>query len=294
MGITGIVALCMLVYGINWLKGIHMSQPSDYFCAKSQDINGLTKSSSVLVDGVYVGIVRDIEYDHVNPGNVIVEVGLDTELRIPKGNNAELVSELMEGVRMDILLVSNPREKYAIGSATPGTLNNGIMENVMKLMPQAEGMLPKLDSILASLNNTVGDRSIPFMLHSIETTTANFTVVSFQVKGLMSENIPQLTGKLSTIGDSSVAISGSLKGVDYSATFQKVDAILANIGMITEKLNSRDNTIGLPFNDPALYNNLNATTRNTTSLLEGLRTHPRWCIHFSLSEKKDRWQTFSI
>ena len=26
IGIAGIVALCVLVYGINWLKGIHMFQ----------------------------------------------------------------------------------------------------------------------------------------------------------------------------------------------------------------------------------------------------------------------------
>lgn len=67
----------------------------------------------------------------------------------------------------------------------------------------------------------------------------------------MSKDIPQLTGKLNTIGDNFVAISGNLKEVDYSAIFQKVDATLANVKMITEKLNSKDNTIGLLFNDPA-------------------------------------------
>ena len=33
----------------------------------------------------------------------------------PKGSSAELVSELMGGVRMNILLANNPREKYAVG-----------------------------------------------------------------------------------------------------------------------------------------------------------------------------------
>ena len=271
IGIAGIVALCVLVYGINWLKGIHMFQPSSYFYAKFQNVNGLTKSSPVFADGVRVGIVRDIEYDYVNPGNVIVEVELDTELRIPKGSSAELVSELMGGVRMNILLANNPREKYAIGDTIPGTLNNGMM-----------------DSILTSLNNIVGDKSIPSTLHSIETTTANLAVVSSQMKGLMSKDIPQLTGKLNTIGDNFVAISGNLKEVDYSAIFQKVDATLANVKMITEKLNSKDNTIGLLFNDPALYNNLNATTENAASLLEDLKAHPKRYVHFSLFGKKDK------
>jgi hypothetical protein len=104
----------------------------------------------------------------------------------------------------------------------------------------------------------------------------------------MSKDIPQLTGKLNTIGDNFVAISGNLKEVDYSAIFQKVDATLANVKMITEKLNSKDNTIGLLFNDPALYNNLNATTENAASLLEDLKAHPKRYVHFSLFGKKDK------
>ena len=244
IGIAGIIALCVLIYGINWLKGIHMFQPSSYFYAKFQNVNGLTKSSPVFADGVRVGIVRDIYYDYVNPGNVIVEVELDTELRIPKGSSAELVSELMGGVRMNILLANNPREKYAVGDTIPGKLNNGMMESVAQLMPKVQEMLPKLDSILISLNNILGDKSIPATLHSMETTTANLAVVSSQMKGLMSKDIPQLTGKLNTIGDNFIAISGNLKEIDYAATFKKIDETLANVKILTEKLNSKDNKIG--------------------------------------------------
>ena len=283
IGIAGIIALCVLIYGINWLKGIHMFQPSSYFYAKFQNVNGLTKSSPVFADGVRVGIVRDIYYDYVNPGNVIVEVELDTELRIPKGSSAELVSELMGGVRMN-----NPREKYAVGDTIPGKLNNGMMESVAQLMPKVQEMLPKLDSILISLNNILGDKSIPATLHSMETTTANLAVVSSQMKGLMSKDIPQLTGKLNTIGDNFIAISGNLKEIDYAATFKKIDETLANVKILTEKLNSKDNTLGLLFNDPSLYNNLNATTENAASLLEDLKAHPKRYVHFSLFGKKDK------
>ena len=288
IGIAGIIALCVLVYGINWLKGIHMFQPSSYFYAKFQNVNGLTKSSPVFADGVRVGIVRDIFCDYTNPGNVVVEVELDTELRIPKGSSAELVSELMGGVRMNILLANNPREKYAVGDTIPGTLNNGMMESVAKLMPQVQEMLPKLDSILISLNTILGDKSIPATLHSIEKTTANLAVVSSQVKGLMSNDIPQLTSKLNTIGDNFVTISGNLKEVDYAATFKKIDETLSNVKMLTEKLNSKDNTLGLLFNDPTLYNNLNATTENAAGLLKDLKEHPKRYVHFSLFGKKDK------
>ena len=288
IGIAGIIALCILVYGINYLKGINMFKPSSYFYVKFQNVNGLAKSSPVFADGVRVGIVRDIYYDYNQAENVIVEVELDTELRIPKGSSAELVSELMGGVRMNILLANNPREKYAVGDTIPGKLNNGMMESVAALMPQIEQMLPKLDSIMISLNNILNNQSIPATLHSVEKTAANLEVASGQLKVLMGRDIPHLTGKLNTIGDNFITISGNLKEIDYAATFKEIEQTLANVKMVTEKLNSKDNTVGLLLNDPQFYNNLNATTANAASLLEDLKEHPKRYVHFSLFGKKDK------
>lgn len=55
--------------------------------------------------------------------------------------------------------------------------------------------------------------------------------------------------------------------------------------MLTEKLNSKDNTVGLLLNDPQLYNNLNQTTINAASLLEDLKEHPKRYVHFSCLAK---------
>lgn len=288
IGIAGIIALCVLVYGINYLKGINMFKPSSYFYVKFKNVNGLAKSSPVFADGVRVGIVRDIYYDYNQAENVVVEVELDTELRIPKGSSAELTSELMGGVRMDILLANNPREKYAIGDTIPGKLNNGMMESVADLMPQIEQMLPKLDSIMTSLNTILGDQSIPATLHSVEKMAANLEVTSGQLKVLMGRDIPQLTGKLNTLGDNFISISDNLKKIDYANTFNEIEQTLANVKIVTEKLNSKDNTVGLLLNDPQLYNNLNATTANAASLLEDLKEHPKRYVHFSLFGKKEK------
>lgn len=288
IGIAGIVALCILVYGINYLKGINMFKPESYFYVKFRNVNGLAQSSPVFADGVRVGIVRDIYYDYNQPENVIVEVEVDNQLRIPKGSSAELVPELMGGVRMNILLANNPRERYAVGDTIPGMLNNGVMEKVTQIMPAVEKMLPKLDSILTSLNTIMADQSIPATLHSIEKTTANLQVASGQLRILMSNDIPQLTGKLNTIGDNFVVISDNLKKVDYAATFQQIDNTIKNVKMITEKLNSKDNTVGLLLNDPQLYDNLNETTINAASLLKDLKEHPKRYVHFSLFGRKDK------
>ena len=113
-------------------------------------------------------------------------------------------------------------------------------------------------------------------------------MASAQMKELMNKDIPQLTNKLNVIGDNFVAISTNLKDVDYAAAFQKIDQTLANVKALTDKLNSKDNTLGLLFNDPGLYNNLNATTENAASLLKDLQAHPKRYVHFSLFGKKDK------
>ena len=288
IGIAAIIALCVLIYGINYLKGIHLFKPSSYFYVKFQNINGLTKSSPVYADGFRVGIVRELYYDYDRPGNVVAEIDVEPDLRIPKGSSAELAAEMLGGVRMNLLLANNPREQYQAGDTSPGGLNSGMMGEVGELVPQLKQMLPKLDSIMASLNTLLADPAIPATLHNIENLTANLSATSGQLQTLMAHDIPQLTGKLNTIGDNFVTISGNLKEIDYAAAMQKVDSTLANVKMITDKLGRKDNTVGLLLNDPTLYNNLNATTANAASLLEDLRLHPKRYVHFSLFGKKDK------
>lgn len=288
IGIAGIIALCILVYGINYLKGIHMFKPTNYFYVKFQNINGLTKSSPVFADGFRVGIVRDLYYDYTQPGKVIAEIDVKPELRIPKGSTAELASELMGGVKMNLLLANNPRERYMTGDTLQGNVNNGIMEQVATIMPQVEKMLPKLDSILASLNTLIGDPALANTLHSVQNTMASMEVTSRQLQSLMSKDIPQFTQKLNTIGENFAVMSDNLKKIDYAASFARIDSTLNNVKMLTDQLGRKDNTIGLLLNDPSLYNNLSATSANAASLLEDLKAHPKRYVHFSLFGKKDK------
>ena len=288
IGIAGIAALCILVYGINYLKGIHMFKPSSYFYVKFENINGLTKSSPVFADGYRVGIVRDLYYDYEKPGNVVAEIDIDPELRIPKGSTAELTADMLGGIKMSLLLANNPRERHEVGDTIPGMLNNGIMGKAADMVPQVEKMLPKLDSILGSLNKLLADPALPATLNNVKDLTASMAVSSRELEKLMKNDIPQLTGKLNTIGDNFALISNNLKEVDYAAAMQKVDSTLANVKALTDRLGQKDNTIGLLLNDPTLYNNLSATSANAASLLEDLKAHPKRYVHFSLFGKKDK------
>ena len=292
IGLAGVVALALLVIGINYFNVVNLFQSTARYYIKFTDINGLAKSSPIFADGYIVGLVSDINYDYANAGNVVVRIDVDPSLRIPKGSTAELTSDFLGAVRMSLLLANNPREKQIPGDTINGSVNAGLMDKAANMVPQLEQMLPKLDSILIALNTLLNNPTIPATLQNVESLTASLNANSRQLESLMKNEVPQLTSKLNEIGDNFAVISANLKEIDYAATMNKVDATLANVKSITDKLEQNDNTVGLLLNDPTLYNNLTETTANAANLLEDLQRHPKRYVHFSIFGKKDKTNEF--
>ena len=156
------------------------------------------------------------------------------------------------------------------------------------LLPQLQRMMPKMDSILGSLNKLLADPALANTLHNAEQLTASLSSTSRQLDKLMHTDVPQLTENINAVTSNLRTISDNLKDVDYASTILKVDSTLANVRLLTEKLNRKDNTLGLLMNDSSLYQNLNATSANAASLLQDLKEHPKRYVHFSLFGKKDK------
>ncbi len=289
IGLIGIIALAMLFFGINYLKGVNMFQAANHYYVDFTNINGLANSSPVFANGYKVGIVRDIQYNYAKPGHVTVEVEVDKEMRIPLGSTGELVTEMLGTVKMNLLLNYSATGFHQSGDTLNGVANNGLMGVAEeKLVPQMEKMLPKMDSILHSLNQLLADPALTATIHNAERLTANLEVTTRQLNGLMQKDLPEITGNLKTIASNFSTISTNLAGIDYASMMNQVNTTLHNVQLLTDKLNRKDNTIGLLFNDPTLYQNLSATTANAASLLEDLQAHPKRYVHFSLFGKKDK------
>ena len=288
IGLIGIAALAMLFFGINYLKGVQMLHASSYYYVEYTDINGLATSSPVFASGYKIGLVRDIQYNHAHPGHVVVEVELDEEMKIPKGSTGELVTEMLGTVKMNLKFNLHSNEYYQPGDTLPGIVNNGLMGVAETIMPKVEQLMPKMDSILHSLNQLLANPALNATLNNAEKITANLNVSTRQLNDLMQNDLPQLTGKMVTLTDNFTTISNHLKSIDYAETFRKIDATLQNVQMLSNKLNSKDNTIGLLLNDPSLYNNLSATSANAASLLQDLQARPKRYVHFSLFGRKDK------
>ncbi len=289
IGIAAIVALIILFIGINYLKGINMFKSESYYHVDYTEVNGLALSSPVYANGFKVGLVRDIQYNFNKPGHITVGIDMDDNIKIPVGSKAELVTEMLGTVKMNLIMNYGENQTIAPGDTIEGYANNGIMAKAEKdLLPQMEKMMPKLDSILSSLNKILADPAIGNTLKNAEQITASLNQTSSHLQRLMSNDIPKLTGNVTAITEDLKVISGNLKGIDYAATFNKIDETLKNVYALTDKLNKKDNTIGLLLNDPELYNNLNATSENAASLLKDLQENPKRYVHFSLFGRKSK------
>lgn len=289
-----LVAICGLVImfiGMNFLKGLNLFSSTSTYFISFDDISGLSSSAPIYADGYKVGAVSDIQYDYDKSGNIIIKAEIDKQLRIPQGSSAEIVSDMLGNVKVNLLLANNPRERVAIGGIINGNINNGAMGQLQDMVPTVMAILPKLDSIAASLNVLLADPALANSLHNVEKVTGNLTVTTTQLNTLLTNlnhDVPGMMKKAGNVLDNTTTLTANLSKVDVAGTMAKVDATLQNVEEFTAQLNDREGSLGLLMHDPALYNNMNSTLRSADSLLIDLKAHPKRYVHFSLFGRKDK------
>ena len=299
IALVAIAGVVVLFFGLQFLKGLSLLGNSNTYPVSFTDISGLSASSPVYANGYPVGIVRGIQYDYQNSEKVVVQVELDDEMRVPQGTSAELETELMGGVKMNLILGDNPTKHLEPGDTLTGGPSHGVMAQLGEAMPEVLALVPKLDSILVNLNRLTADPALAQTLQNAESLTANLDQASRRLNTLMANDLPVTLGKLNRTLDNAERLSGNLAAIDVNSTMQSVNNTLADAqqfvnqlnGMTTDlnsKLTSKDNTLGLFLNDRGVYDNLNGTLKSADSLLIDLKAHPKRYVHFSVFGKKDK------
>ena len=59
VGIMAVVAIFVLYFGLNFLKGVDIFSPINYYYATYENVGGLVPSSPVYIKGFKVGQVED-------------------------------------------------------------------------------------------------------------------------------------------------------------------------------------------------------------------------------------------
>ncbi len=291
IALAGILGIVVLFFGMQYLKGLSVFSNDSAYYVKFGDVSGLSASSPVYANGYKIGVVKEIVYDFDAAGKIVAVLGLNKEMRLPRGSRAELASDLLGNIKINVILGENPIDILQPGDTITGGMEMGVMNKVGEMMPYIESMLPKLDSILGSLNALLADPALRNTLHSVEGMTANLNATSRELQALstnLNQKVPAMMTHANKVLDNTQTLTANLAGIDVEGMTAKVNQTLQNVEQMTQKLNSNEGSLGLLMRDATLYHNLSNTAASADSLLIDLKAHPKRYVHFSVFGKKEK------
>ncbi len=281
IGLSVLIAALVLFFGINYLKGINLFKAANYYYVSYTNVNGLTVSAPVTINGFKVGQVRDITYEYDNPGHVLVEIALDRQLKVPEGSKAIIDVSLL-GTSSIILEFSTASSSHTVGDRLIGECRPSMLDGVAgDLMPKVADVFPKIDTLLTSVNALVSDSALLLSVKRLDAITANLQATTVYLNRTLStmpstmKTVDAVAGNLDSITADLAVMSEELKALPLQETMDNVNQLTANVNAITRKMNEPDNSIGLLLNDRQLYDHVNGVAGTLDSIMIDLKQNPK-------------------
>lgn len=303
LGFLVIACLTILIWGINFLKGIDILKRNTNYYVIYEKIDGLLESSAVTINGFQVGQVSEIKFLSDYSGRLIAKLSLQGDFKIAKGSIAKIVSSDIMGTKSIRFMIVHSGEYYNEYDTIPGDIESDLKEQVsMQVLPlkkKAEELIASLDSaitVITSVFNQKTRENLTESFENINLTVANMESVSNELNKIISsgkinsvvENLDSITGTLkqnsgniSNIIKNLSALSDSLSKLNISPVFEEINSTISGLNTIIQKLNTKESSAGMLINDPALYQNLNNLAGSLDLLLKDVRNNPKRYVHFS-------------
>lgn len=291
IALVAIIGIVVLFYGLQFLKGLPLFSSDDSYYVTFNDVTGVSPSTPVYANGYKVGVVKDVVYDYNPQGKIVAVVGLDEKMRLPQGSRAEIASDLLGNIKINLVLGADPLNMVAKGDTIPGGEQEGMMSKLSAMMPAIESIVPKLDSIMTSLNTLLGDPALQNMLHNVESMTGHLNATSSELHTLslsLNHNVPAIMQKADGVLDNTQKLTANLSAIDVAGMAASINKTLADVNAMTQRLNSNEGTLGLLMRDDKLYRNLETASADLDSLLINIKAHPKRYVHFSVFGRKDK------
>jgi len=306
LGILIFFCIVVLIWGINYLKGLDFFTTNKNYYSVYTHIDGLIESSPVEVSGYQVGQVKSIDFSPKNDGSLIVCYFLKKEFKIPKGSIAHIVSSDIMGTKCIQLIINKSSEYYSEGDTIPGTIDLGIKEQMnsilLPIQKKVEHLFSSLDSTMTVISSIFSDNTkqnlsesftqigqIVSNLHQTSEVLRKVMVAeSENIKSILdntevvtegltvsSANIKHITKNLSSVSD-------SLAAVPFKQTLTDLSEASDGLNQIVKKINNSKGTAGELINNKELYIRLSRLSSSLDSLTNDIRLHPKKYVRFSI------------
>ena len=289
VGLFAAVAIVLLYFGFNFLKGIDFFATTSKYYVIYENVDNLAVSNPVRVSGFAVGRVSEINIMPNKTHSVLVEIDIDSKIKLGDSTKAILDSELLGGkfIVLSIGLVEKPLipgdtvySELAKGmfdvlknTAEPVASNlqttlgkfNVVIDNLSKNSQRLDSIFVKLQKTPDILNNTLLNAN-----GKIDLLTTNFSDVAANLNTSLNELKPTLRNF--------AILSDSLKRMELNKTITKTQQTLSSLNETLAKLKKGDNTVSRLMTEDSLYVNLNHLLLRLDSLVTHMNRYPK---HFT-------------
>jgi phospholipid/cholesterol/gamma-HCH transport system substrate-binding protein len=314
-GIIAVVAIGLLISGINFLKGNSFFGGDDAYYVYLSESGGIAPATSVYVNGVVVGKVLDIKLSgEKDPKKkVLLKFNIqDRDFKIPVGS-------LIHSGSIDLLskgLIIEPSDNltafYKINDKIQGSENGSLISDVKEyadpLIQKIQSAIGSLDKFIVSINafwDESASSELKETFDELQVALKKFGNVANDVEGLVASekgklsrifsNVESITANLQKSNEKIEGILGDAKNItdgiasaDLKGTIEEAKAALNKFNAVLDSAKDGKGTLGKLIADDQLYNELNRTNQNLQNLLQDFEKHPERYIHFSIFGTKTK------
>ncbi|WP_457615775.1 MlaD family protein [Lutibacter sp.] len=300
-GIVAILIIVLFIWGYNYMKGLNLFDgPLRTFKTEYANVQGLTTSSAVTINGVNVGKVINIEFskDKKKRGNLIVEFSVENDFEFSKNSIAKIYNTSLMGGKSLAIVPSYEGEIAKSGDFLKGEIESDIFSSVSEklnpLQAKVENVIVSADSLMAGLKDIINAKSrnnIKSSITHLNETIKNFKNISESVDVLLKKNEIKLANTLDnveTMTGNLAILSDSLVKSNLITTVKNLETTVTNLNKILAGVEAGDGSLGKLLKDEGMYENLTNASKELEELLREMKLHPKRFVHFSLFGKKDK------
>jgi phospholipid/cholesterol/gamma-HCH transport system substrate-binding protein len=289
IGVSVIVALVILIFGIDYLKGINLFKSANFYYVNYDNVAGLEVAAPVTIDGYKVGQVRDIEFNYEHGGKIKVVLALDKKLVVREGTTAAITQSMLSGASITLNVGKSdkvlPYDSEIAAATAPdlmATLSN-------EIVPSATSLMQHVDSLLYNVNDLVSNPALLQAINRLDGISYNLLGATGGLNTTLNAQTPVLLNRVNNVAGNLDAItadlndfSTQLKGLPLDKTVENVNELTANLIAFSQQLNNQKSSLGLLMNDPELYNRLTQISADVDSLIVDIKRNPKRYISIKL------------
>ena len=293
-----ISAILLFIWGYSFLKGKDIFTNYKTLYVQYDNVEGLTSSALVTLNGFSIGKVVSITIDN-KTGKLLVELQLNTDFPISKSSTATIYEPGFIGGKQIAINPNFEDKELAIdGQKLEGTTKLGLTATLgNKLEPlqsKIESLIINADKLVTGLNSVLdakGQSDIKNSLSELSKTIAEFHKASSSLNLILDTNKAQIGGVVTNfnkISGNFSKISDSLSKANIGKTIKDLETTLSKVNGIMSDVQAGKGTFGKLMKDDALYTNFSKTSKELELLLQDLRLNPTRYVNVSLFGKKNK------